>query len=156
MTYFGSLGHLDLKLHRSHILIISETPYALLEKFLVMWLSSARKIIIPEHHQLPRVRHSMIAVVQSLVMLDSLQPPGLQHARFPCPSLSPRVCSNLCPLSQWCCLTISSSAILLSFGLQSSPASGSFPVSRLFASRGQSFSTSHSNEYSGLISLRID
>ena len=66
MTYFGSLGHLDLKLHRSHILIISETPYALLEKFLVMWLSSARKIIIPEHHQLPRVSHSMIAVVQSL------------------------------------------------------------------------------------------
>ena len=58
---------------------------------------------------------------------------GLQHTRRPCPSLSPRVCSNSCPLSWWCCLTISSSAAPFSFRLQSFPASGSLPMSWLFA-----------------------
>ena len=53
---------------------------------------------------------------------------------FPCPSLSPRVCSNSCLLSQWCYLTISSSAPLFSFCLQSFPASESFPTSQLFTS----------------------
>ena len=61
---------------------------------------------------------------------------GLQHAGPPCPSLSPGVCSDLCPLSQWCHPTISSSVIPFSCP-QSFPASGSFPVSRLFASGGQ-------------------
>ena len=61
----------------------------------------------------------------------TLRPRGLQPTRLPCPSLSPRVCANSRPLSQWCCLTISSSAALF-FCLQSLPASGSFPVSRLF------------------------
>ena len=54
-----------------------------------------------------------------------------------CPSLSPGVCSNSCVLSQWCHLTISSSATLFSFCLQFFPASGSFPVSWLFAAGGQ-------------------
>ena len=85
---------------------------------------------------------------------------SLQHARFPCPWLSPRVCSHLCPLSQWCYLTILSSAALFTFCLQSSLASGSFPMSWLFTLDGQScsfsFSISPSNEYSGLISFRID
>ena len=57
---------------------------------------------------------------------------------FPCPSPSPRVCSNSCPLSRWCYLTISSSTASFSFCLQSFPASGSFPMRRLFASHGQS------------------
>ena len=70
-------------------------------------------------------------------MFDSFWPHGLQHARLPCPSLSPGVCSNSCPSSQWFCLTISSSATLFSFCLQSFPASGSFPLSWLFASGGQ-------------------
>ena len=61
-----------------------------------------------------------------------------------CPLLSPRVCSNLCPLSQWCYLTISSSAVSFSSCPQSSPASGSFPMSRLFASCGQSIGASAS------------
>ena len=69
---------------------------------------------------------------------NSLWSHELQHARLPCPSLYPRVCSNSCPLSWWCCLTISSSAALFSFCLQSFPASGSFPMSQLFASGGQS------------------
>ena len=54
---------------------------------------------------------------------------GLQHARLPCPSRSPRVCSKSCSLSQCHYLTISSSATLFSFCLQSFPASESFPVS---------------------------
>ena len=53
------------------------------------------------------------------VMSNSLWPHGLQHARLPCPSPSPRVCSNSCPLSQWCYPTISSSATIFSFCLQS-------------------------------------
>ena len=84
---------------------------------------------------------------------------GLQHARIPCPSLSPWVCSNSCPLSWWCHPTISSSVITCSSCSQSFPASGSFPVSQLFASGSQStgaFSISPSSEYSGLISFRID
>ena len=56
-------------------------------------------------------------------MFDSLQPHGLQHTRFPCPSPSPGVCSNSCPLSQWCYVTISSSAIPFSSCPQSLPAS---------------------------------
>ena len=71
-------------------------------------------------------------------MSDSLWPRGLQHTRLLCPSLSPRVCSNSCPLSQWCHPTISFSGAHFSFCLQSFPASGSFPVSRLFISGGQS------------------
>ena len=69
---------------------------------------------------------------------------GLQHARLPWPSPSPRACSNSCPLIWWCHPTISSSVIPFSYHLQSFPASGSFPVSRLFASGGQSIGASAS------------
>ena len=68
----------------------------------------------------------------------TLQPHGLQDTRLPCPLLSPRVCSNSCALSWWCHPTISSSVIHFSFCLQSFPASGSFPISQLFVSGGQS------------------
>ena len=78
------------------------------------------------------------------VVSDSSWPHGLQHTRLPCPSLCPRVCSNSCPLSQWCCLTISFSAIPFSFCLQSFPASGSFPMSWLFTSGGRSIGASAS------------
>ena len=64
----------------------------------------------------------------------TLWPHRLQHARLLCISLFPRVCSNSCPLSQWYYLTISSSAAPFSFCLQSFPASGSVPMSQLFAS----------------------
>ena len=66
------------------------------------------------------------------VMFDSLQPHGLQHSRFPCPSPTPGIHSNSCPLSRWSHLTISSSVIPFSSCLQSFPASGSCPVSQLF------------------------
>ena len=76
------------------------------------------------------------------VMSDSLWHHGWQHARLPCPSLSPRVCSGSCPLSWWCSLTISSSAAFFSFCLQSFPESRSFPMSQLFASGGRNISAS--------------
>ena len=72
------------------------------------------------------------------VRSDSLQPHLLQHTRPPCPSPTPRVYSNSCTLSQWCHPTISSSVIPFSSCLQSFPASGSFQMSQLFASGGQS------------------
>ena len=68
------------------------------------------------------------------VVSDSLQPQGLKHTRLPCPSLSPRVCSNSCPLSQWCLPNISYSVALFSACPQSFPSSGAFPMSRLFES----------------------
>ena len=75
---------------------------------------------------------------QLLSHVDSLRLLGLQHARLPCPSAAPRACSNSCPSSLWCHPAISSSALPFSSCLQSFPASGSFPVSQLFASYGQS------------------
>ena len=69
---------------------------------------------------------------------------GLQHARLPCPSPTPGVHSNSCPLSQWCHLTISSSVIPFSSCLQSFPTSGSFPMSQFFTSDGQSIGVSPS------------
>ena len=78
------------------------------------------------------------------VVSDSLQPHGLQHVRPPCPSPTPRVYSNSCSLSQWCHPTISSSVVPISCRLQSFPASGSFQMSQLFTSGGQSIGVSAS------------
>ena len=72
------------------------------------------------------------------VVSDSLWPHGLQHARPPCPSPTPRAYSNSCRLSWWCHPTISFSVVPFSSHLQSFRASGSFPMSRLFTSGGQS------------------
>ena len=78
------------------------------------------------------------------VMSDSLGLHGLQHARLSCLSPTPGACSNLCPSSQWCHPTISSSVVPFSSCLQSFPASGSFPMSQLFTSGGQSIGASAS------------
>ena len=75
-------------------------------------------------------------------LFDYLWPHGLQHARLPCLSQSPRACSNSRPLCQVCNLTISSSVIPFSSCSQPFSASGSFPVSQLFASSGQSIEAS--------------
>ena len=77
-------------------------------------------------------------------MSDSLRPHELQHARPPCPSPTPGVYSNSCPLSQRCHPTISSSVVPFSSCPQSFPASGSFPMSQLFSSGGQSIGVSAS------------
>ena len=70
--------------------------------------------------------------------------PRLQHARLPCPSPTPRTCSNSCPSSRWCHPTISSSVVPFSSCLQSFPASGAFPSSQFFTSRGPSIGVSAS------------
>ena len=77
-------------------------------------------------------------------MCESLWLYWLQHARFSCPSPFPSVCSNSCPLSQWCHPTISSSVILFSSCPQRFSASGSFSVSWFFTSDGQSTGASAS------------
>ena len=87
---------------------------------------------------------SVLLFFSHSVVFDSLWPHGLQHARLPCPSPSLGACSNSCPLSQWCHPTISSSATPFSSCLQFSPVSGSFPVSRLFASGSQNIGASAS------------
>ena len=87
--------------------------------------------------------HSFIHLGCSVVS-DSLRSHGLQHARPPYPSPTPRVYLNSCPLSRWCHPTISSSVVPFSSCLQSFPASGSFPISQLLASGGQSTGVSAS------------
>ena len=84
----------------------------------------------------------MLLLFGQYFVCNALKPNGLQRARPPCPSLSPGVCSNSCPFSWWCYLTISSSASF--FCPQCFPASGSFPVSWFFTSGGQSIGTSAS------------
>ena len=78
------------------------------------------------------------------VVADSWRPHGLQHARLPCPSPTPRAHSNSCQSSQWCHTTISSSVVPFSFCLQSLPAPGSFQMSQFFTSDDQSIGVSAS------------
>ena len=82
--------------------------------------------------------------VQLLSRVWLLQPHELQHARPPCPSPTPRVHPNQCSLCRWCHPTISSSVIPFSSCPQSLPASGSFPMSQLFTTGGQSIGVSAS------------
>ena len=100
-------------------------------------------LVLPRKH--PRKLfyryQSVSSVAQSCL---TLQPHGLQHARLPCSSPTPRACSNSCPSSRWCLPTISSSAIPFSSCLQSFPASGSFTMSEFFASGYQSIGASAS------------
>ena len=87
---------------------------------------------------------TIISSVQLLNCVWLFATHGLQHTRLPCPSLSPGVCSNSCPLSWWCHPTISSSVTLFSSCSQSFPASGSFPMSHFFPSGGQNIGVSAS------------
>ena len=94
--------------------------------------------------------HAMEGVILNSVQFshsavsDSLWPHGLQYARLPCPSPTPRAYSNSRPWHRWCHPTISSSIVPFSSHLQSFPASGSFPVSQFFAPGGQSIGASAS------------
>ena len=87
---------------------------------------------------------SRLLLFSRSVVSSSLQPHGLQRSRLPCPSPFPGACSYSCPSSHWCHLTISSSVTSFSSYLQSFPASGSLPMSQLFASDGQSIGASTS------------
>ena len=109
--------------------------------------------VVPYHYFKPRIsrnKHKSSSDIagsvqfSDSVMSDSLQPHGLQHSRLPCPSPTPRACSNSCPSSQRCHPTISSSVIPFSSCLQFLPASGSFPKSQFFASGGQNIGVSTS------------
>ena len=120
-------------------------------------LFSKRSLQSTEQHRMlcADSRSLSVCCCSVVVMSDALQPHGL-----PCPSLSPRVCSNSCPLSLRCYLMISYSIALL-FSFLSFLVSGYFPMSQLFASDGQgigafSFSISPFNKYSGLISFKTD
>ena len=101
------------------------------------WVPATCPLTILQH------RLSSVQFSRSVVS-DSLPPHGLQHARPPCPSPTPGVHSNSCPLSRWCHPTISSSVVSFSSRLQSFPASGSFQISQFFASGGQSIEVSAS------------
>ena len=87
---------------------------------------------------------SILLLFSHPVIPDSLQPCGLQHVRTPCLSPSPRVCPSSCLLHWWCCPAISSSDTLFFYCPQSSPVSGTFPMSWLFASDDQSTGVSAS------------
>ena len=105
-------------------------------------------------------KHIHVLLLFSRSVILTLQPCRLQHARLPCPSLSPRVSSNSCPLSQWCHPAILSSVVPFSCP-QSFPASGSFSSESALHIRWPkywsfNFSINPSNEYSGLVSFRID
>ena len=111
-------------------------------------------------HFFPLVHSRIHLLFSHSVVSDSLRPYGLQYARLPCPSLSTGVCSNSCPLSQWCHPTISSCHPLLLLPWI-------FPSIRVFPSESVlfirwpkywsfSFNISPSNEYSGMISFRMD
>ena len=95
------------------------------------------------------------------VMSDSSWHHGLQHVRFPFLSLSPRACPGSCPLNQWNHQSLLSSVTLLFFCLQSFSASGSFPMSQMFASSGQSIGASSSasilpKSFQGWFPLRLN
>ena len=90
------------------------------------------------------IKRNLLLQFSRSVVSDSLWPHGLQHARPPCPSPTSRVHPNPCPSSQWCNPTISSSVIPFSSCPQSFPASGSFQMSQLFTSGGQSIRVSAS------------
>ena len=89
------------------------------------------------------IGHALL-LFSHLVIFNPLWPHGLQHARLPCPSPSPGVCSHSCSLNRWCHPTISFSVTPFSSCHQSFPASDSFPVSQLFTSDGQSTEASTS------------
>ena len=88
----------------------------------------------------------------SSVVSNSLLPHGLQHARFPCPSPTPKACSNSCPWNRWCYPTITYSVIPFSSCLQSFPIAGSFPMSQFIAWGGQSIRASASTS---ILSMNI-
>ena len=110
-----------------------------------MVLKSSNILISPEFNQNLNIwkQHSVQSFSHS-VMSNSLWPHGLQHARIPCPSPTPGVHSNSCPLSGWCHPTILPSVMPFSSHLQSFPASAYFQMSQFFASGGQSIGVSAS------------
>ena len=110
---------------------------------IVHFLSGGRRLFLSMCY-IPKGDQGMLLLFSHSVMSDSLRPHGLQQARLPCSSQSPRVYSNSCTSSWWCHPTILSSVVPFSSCLQSFPASGSFRVSQLIPSGGQNIGVSAS------------
>ena len=130
-------------LEQHSYLVVAESGWALDPFTQNLWM------LLSEPGKLARRIVGLLWVVFPTVLIQfrsvaQLCPNGLQHDRPPCPSPTPRACSNSCPLSQWCHPTILSSFILFSSCLQSFPASGSFPKSQFSASGVQSIGVSAS------------
>ena len=131
----------------------------------IYWATELNWIILSEISQTEKGKYHMISFICSVqfshsVMSDSFWPHGLQHARLPCPSSTPGAYSNSCPSSRWCHPTISSSVFPFPSYLQS-PSISVFSTESVLHIKWPkywsfSFSISPSNEYSALISFRID
>ena len=133
-------------INRLHVCMLSHFNWVQL--FATLWtvacqvpLSQTR---ILEWVAMPSSKGSSYSVQFSSVTQFSLKHRGLQHGRPPCPSPTPRVYSNSCPLSQWCHPTISFPVVPFFSCLQSFPVSGSFQMGQLFASGGQCIGVSAS------------
>ena len=133
--FLSSMGWFSIPSPYQHILPWLEQPRKKVLKCLQWQLNVSAQ----------RKHTSPVSSVQSLNHVEStLRPHGLQYARPPCPSPTPGVYPNPCPLSRWCHPTISFSVVLFSSHLQSFPPPGSFQMSQLFASGGQSIGVSAS------------
>ena len=117
--------------------------FNMLSRLVITFLPRSKCLLISWLESPSAVIFSSVQFSQSVVS-DSLWHHVPQHARPPCPSPTPGVHPNTCPLSRWCHPTISSSVVPFSFHLQSLPASGYFQTSLLFASSGQSIGVSAS------------
>ena len=107
-----------------------------------MWVPRKQWLCIPPPCTVSGMQ--LLLLFNLSVMSNCLWPQGLQHTRLPCPSLSPRVCSDSCPLSRWCHPAISSSVVPFSSCPQSLPVSESFLMNQIFTSGGQSIGASAS------------
>ena len=124
---------------------VGEDRFPLIHIHRTGFVKMMRCVFCLKTHSLPILPFSRDSVQFSCsVMSSSLQPYGIQHIRLPCPTPTPRAYSNSCTSSQWCHPTSSSSAITFSSCPQSFPASGSFQMSQLFTSGGQSIGVSAS------------
>ena len=119
---------------------LSSTKYT----WVCPWLSPSDLGLRRPSHQHGKPIYEYSVQFSRSVMSNSLLPHESQHARPPCPSPTPRVHPNSCPLSRWCHPTILSSVVPFSSCPQSLPASGSFPMSQLSAWGGQSIGVSAS------------
>ena len=135
---------------RPFLMVMTLPPYTYIHMYTYVQRDKKYTCGIPKFHvevirKKSATRLSMgLLLFSCSVMSKSLWPQGLQHTRLPSPSLSPRVCSNSCPLNQWCHPTISSSVVLSSSCFQSFPASGYFLRCWLITSGGQSIGASTS------------
>ena len=149
-----------MKDYRFKCLLLRLTPgYGFIDLGIVDKITHiARLNFCFKHIKLNIVNSNSVSSVQfsHSVVSYSLRPHGLPYTRPPCPSPTPGVYSNSCPLSQWCHPTILSSVLPFSSCLQSFPTSGSFQMSEWPKYWSYSFNINPSNEYLGLISFRID